>query len=208
MNIKVITKKNLHELDMFNEFNVCIVYGKGPTFRNDIEKQPKELRCAINQACNYLDNVDMVCCNDAISIYDIDKNKLKNIKFLLIPEYLHLNNEFNVDGYWEKSIYNHVKDYFNGYYIIYNLNTNENSNENLITLDTAITSTNNLIEFISKFTNIKKIITYGFGVLSNQKYSKYFTDNKEARYDEKRINNIRETAIENCIDNNVDIIIN
>ncbi len=205
MDIKVITKNNLNELKKLNEYNTCVVYGKGPTFKNDIIKQPKELRCAINQSCNYLEDVDFLCCNDAQAIYDIDKNKLKKIKFLLIPEYLHINNKFNVNGYWKKSIYNHIKDYFNGYYIIYNLITNPVPNSNIITLDSSLTSTNSLIEFISKFTNIKEITTYGFGVIHPKQYNNLFKINKNAFYDSERIKKLKQHAIKTCKDGKINL---
>ena len=205
MDIKVITKNNLNELDMFNEYNTCVVYGKGPTFRNDLEKKTKELRCAINHSCNYLEEVDMLCCNDVQAIYDIDKNKLKNIKILLIPEYLHINNLFNINGYWKKSIYNHIKDYFNGYYIIYNLITNPKPNSKIITLDSSLTSTNNFIEFISKFTNIKELTTYGFGVINSKQYNNLFKINKNTLYNNERIEALRQHAIKTCKNSGINL---
>jgi hypothetical protein len=206
--MKIITLENLNELNVLNNYNSCVVYGKGPTFRNDIIKKDKELKCAINHATNFLEEVDFLCCNDLKALTDIKLEKYKNIKFLLIPEYLHINNVFSINGYWEKCLYNHIKDYFNGYYIIYNLKTNPNPNKNLITLESALTSTNNLIEFISKYTNIKHIETYGFGVVSNEKYNKKFADNLATEYNENRINKIRANVIKNCNENNINLIIN
>lgn len=195
--MKILTKTNIKELNLFKTYKNAIVCGKGPTFKTNFTKNDTDLVCAINQTINHLDNVDMLCCNDIKSIQDADKEKLKDLKFLLIPEYLHINDKFNENGYWEKSIYPLIKDYFNGYYIIYNLKSNPKPNPKYINLKSAITSSNNCVEFIALFTNINLINLYGIAVYSENNYNTKFSDKElKVPYTRNRINFIKNHLIQ------------
>ena len=60
----------------------------------------------------------------------------------------------------------------------------------------AISSANNLFEFICKFTDIKTVNTYGIGLLSVDNYHKNFVGN--GIYSDDTINRIRNDFQINC----------
>ena len=86
LSFDIIFKNNID--NEFKEYNNATIFGKGPTFKN-VDK--KELRCCINQASNIVQNVDFICMNDYHNIFKINDNVYSTVKYLLIPEYLHIN---------------------------------------------------------------------------------------------------------------------
>jgi|SaaInlStandDraft_5_1057022.scaffolds.fasta_scaffold00977_2 hypothetical protein len=186
------------------DYNKVTLFGKGPTFKN-IKKENNEFRCAINQASNIIDDVDLICMNDEHNIDLINDNVYKNLKYLLIPEYQHIKQYFNKNGHWI-NVYNKLKNKFNGIYIIYNLKTNKNPNKKLINLPSVFTSANNCIDFICLYTTIKQIELYGIGMVSVSNYNELFIGN--GNYTINRTNRIK-ILIENiCKNNNIKCIFN
>lgn len=177
--LNYVFPKNVYDIskinDIMNEYDKVTIFGKGPTFKK-VEKKKGELRCAINQASNIIDNVDLICMNDEHNIDLVKDNVYKNLKYLLIPEYQHVKQKFSKDGHW-LNVYKKLKGKFNGIYIIYNLRTNPIPNEKFITLPSTFTSANNCVDFICIFTKIKIINLYGIGVNSKQNYNKLFIGN-------------------------------
>ena len=179
-------KKNIEKYTNFT------IFGKGSSFKN-IPKKEKEFRCAINQAANFLDEVDLLCMNDLHNVYLIKDEVYKKLKFLLIPEYLHVDQHFSKKGYWKK-ILEHLKDKFNGTFIIYNLKTSPNKNKELLDLNTGISSANTCFEFFSLDNNIKTINLYGIGVYARNNYHSNFKGN--GFYSFSRIATIKNNIIE------------
>ena len=187
----VITYDKINKFKkMFKNKNGC-VFGKGPTFiiKN---KQSNDIFFGINQTVNFND-CDFFCANDLHNIYKV--NDFSNIKYILIPEYLHINGRFNIKGYWYQ-IYEYLKDKFYGEFIIYNLRTSLYPNSKLITISKCKTSCNTAINFICIYTNIKIINTYGIGVLSKDNYKNIFDGN--GTYDTKRIKIIKNEITNIC----------
>jgi hypothetical protein len=171
----------------FSKYNKAVLFGKGPTFKNTKCKN-NELRCAINQAANLISGVDIICMNDLHNISLIDDKVYNNLKYLLIPQYLHINQNFSNDGYF-LNIFDYLKDRFYGKFIVYNLITSKINTKYLISMSGAISSANNLFEFICKFTDIKNVNTYGIGIKSNIDYHKNFVGN--GKYTDDKVNRIK-----------------
>ena len=192
----VITYDKINKFKkLFKNHNGC-VFGKGPTFINK-NKLSNEIFFGINQTVNFID-CDFFCANDLHNIYKV--NDYGNIKYILIPEYLHINGKFNIKGYWFQ-VYKYLKGKFNGEFIIYNLRTSLYPNNKLITIPKCKTSCNTAVNFICIFTNIKTINTYGIGVISKDNYKNIFVGN--GTYDAKRIKIIKSEMVE--ISNKYDV---
>jgi hypothetical protein len=197
----IIDKNKLESIvgdDDFKNINLVRIFGKGPSFKN-IEKIDKEneFHIGINQTVNILTDVDMLVINDLENIYLIHEDKLKNLKYILTPEYLHINQRFNINGYFV-NVYEYLKQKkFTGKYIVYNLGTNRNPNPNYITLPSTLTSSNSALDFVCIFLNkyIKNIEFYGVG-LSGKNYHKLFTGN--GTYNINRIHKISNHIKKTC----------
>jgi hypothetical protein len=185
----IITINKIDEIkNELNSYDKATIFGKGPSFKI-VKKKDKELRCAVNQAANLIENVDLICMNDHHNIFLINDNVYKNLKYLLLPQYLHIKHKYSVDGYF-MNIYKYLcNKEFNGKIIVYNLKTSEFVTKYFIELNTALTSANNIFEYICKFTNIKDVNTYGIGINSKENYNKLFIGN--GTYDYGRILLIR-----------------
>ena len=173
----IINIHNIDELNLFSNINLVRIFGKGPTFKNIRKRNDNELHFGINQTANFLDDIDVLVINDLHNIYKIDKNVFKKLSYVLIPEFLHINKTFNEKGNWIQ-VYHHIKDVFKGYYIIFNLFSNINSNPHLITINIGTSSVNTATQFVCDyFKNLKKIEFYGTGVKSTLNYNNHFVGN-------------------------------
>lgn len=200
---KIIYKKDIDKLiDEFKDINLVRVFGKGSTFKNIEKKNPNEFHIGINQSINFLSECDMLVINDLHNIFLIDSDKIKKLKYILTPEYLHIDGYFNKNGHYENVLKHLEKNNFEGKYIIYNLKTNPNSNENFIDLNSTISSSNTAVEFICLYLNkfIKKIECCGIGK-NGKRYNKLFVGN--GNYDEARIAEISYHISKICIKYNI-----
>lgn len=173
-----------------NNYNAVNIFGKGPTFTNMKKEHNYVLHIGINQAVNLLDEVDMLVINDIHNIFKITVNTFKKLKYILTPEYMNVDLHYNINGYWENAYIFAINNGFTGVYIIYNLK-NRKINNNIITLESYVTSSNTAIEFICRYTNIIDIQTYG--VANGLNYGKEFDGN--GIYDEERIKFIHDNII-------------
>lgn len=189
----LILKHNFNNLN-FNKYNYATIFGKGPTFKN-VNKKDKELRCAINQAANIAQDVDFLCMNDFHNIFKIDLKTYKNLKYLLIPEYMHINQKSRKEGYFV-NVFEYLNKKFTGNLIIYDLMTSKKKTEYILNLDTAQSSGNNCFEFIGKYANIKLIDLYGVGIDNKRKYNKLFVGN--GVYDETVIKKMKSLLKKNA----------
>ena len=114
----LVLKHNFDNLN-FNQYNYATIFGKGPSFKN-VDKKDKELRCAINQAGDFANDVDFMCMNDSHNIFKINNKTYKKLKYLLIPEYMHINQKSCNEGYFV-NIFEYLNNKFFGNLIIYDL---------------------------------------------------------------------------------------
>ena len=174
--MEIITNKNINLLkDELNCYDKAIIIGKGPTFQNVIRKE-KELICAVNNSINFLDECDMLTINDIETVIKINQEKIKKLKYLIIPTYPHKNCKFNLQSTYH-IILESFKINFNGKVLLYNLVTTplKNKLQNIINLDTRISGSNNTFEYLLKFSNIRNFETYGIGILAqNNDYHQNF----------------------------------
>ena len=170
----IVFKNEINGIGL-DKYNYATIFGKGPTFKN-IDKKDKELRSAINQAGNFAKGLDLLCMNDHHNIFEINDKIYKNLKYLLIPEYMHINQKSSKEGYFE-TILEYLNNKFFGNLIIYDLKTSKKNTQYIIDLQTAQSSGNNCFEFIGKYTNIKLIDLYGVGIKSKKKYNDNFIGN-------------------------------
>jgi len=202
-NIIILTKDNINLfIDDFKNITNIRIFGKGPSFKNIIPNS-NDFHIAVNQSANELTNCDMLAINDLHNIYLIKDDVIKKIRYIITPEYLHINQYFNNNGHFSK-VYNYILSKgFTGKYIVYNLKTNPNPNRTYISLYTSLTTSNTVAEFICTYLKnyIKLIEFYGVGVLNNKNYSDKFKGN--GTYDVKRINGIRKYINEVCKNNNI-----
>lgn len=86
---------------LFSEYKTARIFGKGPTFKN-ISKEGDEsvLHIAINQTANFLDECDVLVCNDIEPTLEIENRVYKNLKLIIIPEYPQKNCAFNKKVTW------------------------------------------------------------------------------------------------------------
>lgn len=148
-----------------------VVFGKGPSFEI-VDKKENEIFLCVNDAINHIDNCDFVVINDVKNMRKIKKEKLKNLKNLLIPYHIHvkLNPGSKITRQGPKLEYtyeNFKKEFdevYNGNLIVYNLRTIDANHPEFINLKTDISSAHNGIEFLTKYLpNVKNIETYGIG---------------------------------------------
>jgi hypothetical protein len=194
LSFNIVFKNTIDKIKL-DKYNYATIFGKGDSFKL-VDKKENELRCAINQAANIAKDVDFLCMNDHHNLFKIDIDTFKNLKYILIPEYLHVKRIYDVRGYFV-NILDYLNDKFFGNLIIYNLITAPTKTKYIIDLNTAISSGNNCFEFISKYTNIKDIDIYGIGVPSkvNKNYNDIFVGNGD--YTAHQLNIIK-TLIKEC----------
>ncbi len=194
---KLITLNNIDKLNLFNNYKIARIFGKGPTFKNIKKTNKNQLHICINQATNEVSCCDMIVLNDLHNIDKINKKIIENAKFILIPEFIHVNRQFSIDGHWLK-VYEKINNFFYGHYIIYNLISTEYKNPNIFTIETGISSSNTTNEFVCSILNkyINKVEFYGIGITSEKYYHDKFIGN--GIYTPCRTNLIKNNLIKIC----------
>lgn len=190
--MNIIYKENINDITTeYNQnYDKCYIIGKGPTFTNKKRISEKELICCINTSINFLDDYDLLVINDIETIDKIDLNKLKELKYLIIPTYPHLKRKFNKNITY-KLILDKFSDYFNGKVLLYNLRTaKKHKISKVINLEACVSGANTICDYILNFSNIRNFETYGVGIVSNIQYHENFTINKQL-YNKKKISGIR-----------------
>ena len=209
-NITIINVNNINLVENdFKNIDYVRIFGKGNTFQDVKKTSDKEFNIGINQTVNELTDCDMLVINDLHNIYLIKDEVFKKIKYILTPEYLHINLIFNINGYFQK-IYDYIKERgFVGKYIVYNLGTNPKPNKNYINLPSKITSCNNATEFVCTFLNkfIRTISFFGVGIHSDNTYNNKFISDIY-KYDISRIDSIRRHIISSCEANKIAYVLN
>lgn len=196
---KVITLDNISILkNAFSQYRSAVIFGKGPTFKNIPKTDDNVLHIGINQAANYLNECDMLVMNDIESIFNVHDDVYSKVKCIIIPEYPHKNRRLYLDTTW-KILLDKIGCTFNGHIVVYNLKTNPNPNPKLITLNTAITSSNTANEFVCSYlSNIKNIDLYGIGILGRCDYHDVFENPCNNSYNDGSINLIRNNIVQIC----------
>jgi hypothetical protein len=193
-----LIKKNINDVKTYfnNKKKIC-VFGKGPTFQIRTKKEDEYFAC-VNNTINYIDNCDILVCNDIETFDKINLERLVNLKFILCPYHIHFKSKFH-KTFTYNDVLKKISTYFTGKLIVYNLRTS-----NIEYPDFTI------IEFICKFLlNIKNIELYGVGVFSNSNYNKIFTEKIDDNfYNNKRINLIKNNIVNLCNEYNKKYIFN
>ena len=198
--IIIIKKNNINTLiNDFQNISKVRIFGKGVTFNNILKSSNEEFHIGINQTVNELSQCDMLVINDLHNIYLIKDEVFTKLKYILTPEYLHINGLFNLNGKWTK-VYDYlIQKKFIGKYVIYNLKTNPNPTSDYIDLPSCSTSCNNAVDFTCIFLNkyIKNIECYGIGIFSNtNNYNKIFVGN--GKYNKEHTDKIQELIKDIC----------
>ena len=162
--MKIIKIQNIDDIKVyFRTFEKCMIFGKGPTFQIfDKNDYYNTAFVCINETINYIDNCDLLVCNDIESIRNINKIRLKECANILIPYYIHKNGKShkNIDY---NNVISDIKKYFTGNLIVYNLKTGYKQHNEYISLYSAVTSTHTAFEFLINYIkNIQEYSFYGF----------------------------------------------
>ncbi len=202
--IIIITKNNFDLLKKdFVNINSVRIFGKGQSFQNIKKKSKSEFNIGINQTVNELTHCDMLVINDLHNIFLIKDEVFKKIRYILTPEYLHINGCFNKDGHFKK-VYDYLKEKnFVGKYIVFNLRSNLNINPEYIYLPSLISSCNNANDFVCFFLKeyIKQIDFYGVGIYFDKIYNEKFVGN--GIYNNYAINKIKYNIEKTCDENKI-----
>lgn len=187
-----INLNNYKKIEEFNKETIFRIFGKGPTFKC-IEKQNEnenEIHVCINQAANAITECDILAINDLHNIDLINENVLRKVKYIYLPEYLHIDWRFSKNGYW-LNVVKKLQGVFKGDYIVFNLFDSPNKNKTLFDIPTGISTANNFNEFLCKYfrKNIKRIEFYGIGVITRKNYHEAFKG--RGKYNDRRISRIR-----------------
>lgn len=204
---KIITKEKIFIVqEELKDYKKIILFGKGPSFQ--IKEKTLELFFCGNDAMNFVD-CDVLCINDFESTERINKERLNDVKFILLPNNPHIKKAPN-----KSMTYNNIVEVFDsnfkGSYIVYNLKTSK-ENDDFITLNTMISVSNTALEFASKYLkNIKDVETYGIGMMKNYSeifYEKNTTSPNEVK-DGSWINLVKNDIINNCNTNKLNLKMN
>jgi hypothetical protein len=156
------------------EKKTAIIFGKGPTFRNDLIKNNDELFITINESTNFIDQPDILVVNDVEKFDKVELEKFNDIKLIIIPYYPHINKIPNYNYNWKK-IKDKVSDYYKGGWYVYNLKSSKYKIEGIPNFNSYLTSSNTAVEWCC-LNNIKNIKTYGIGMESGG-YNSIFEKN-------------------------------
>lgn len=199
-NIIIINKNKIGDINDFKNKHIQM-FGKGPTFK-DVEK--KDIKICINQTANFVNDVDILAINDIHNIDRVNMDVIKKLKYIIMPEYLNVNQTFNKSGHWSY-VYDKVKNIFNGKFILYNLaNGNRHpSNEQLYNNDRRcyLTTANTCNYLLCNYFKIKQIDFYGIGVINQNNYKDGFIGN--GTYDNVRLTRINKNLQTICKENKV-----
>src|SRR5680860_16805 len=163
----LLTIDNLDIIDIyFNKYTKARIFGKGPSFQILEKDADTTLHVCVNDSFNHIPEVDILTTND-IEVFDyINLEKMKTLKFLICPDHPHLQGIAHPNITWE-SVYDKIKNHFNGIMIVYNLRTWSSPNDKFISFPSAITGSNTSNDFVCLFLNkyIKEIDFYGIAKL-------------------------------------------
>jgi hypothetical protein len=193
----------------FKNTKQCIIFGKGPTFEIK-EKKDDEYFFCVNDTVNYIDKCDFLACNDIESFDNINLERLKNIKNILIPYHIHLKCKPNKLITY-KDVIKKIEPYFFGNLIVYNLKSINLNYPEFINIDIFNTTSNTIVEFIIRYLkNIKEIHTYGIGIINKLAYNNFFleqykTQNKKSIvvYKNSKVISIGDEIKKRCANNNI-----
>lgn len=173
----VINKYN-NNISEFIKNKQINIFGKGPTFKNII-KNDNMINICINSTINFVDECDIFSFNDLETLNKIKLDKLKNVKYIYIPEYLHFKGKNSFDNHWF-IIYKKFKNYFSGKYILFNLYDSPLKNEQIVNIRSGLSTVLTMVEFLSKYYYNYNFTYnyYGIGKKNSNDYHKLFGKNK------------------------------
>lgn len=196
--MKIIETNNIQEISkLYPECTNAIIFGKGPTFQIITEKQPTQFFVCINETINFINNCDLLVCNDLETFDKINNfENLANVKNILVPYHIHHKCHAHDNITYQKVI-DKIKAHFDGNLIVYNLKSINKVYPNYIKLQSTFTSSHTGFEFIGVYLKqIKHVDLYGVMISGN--YHTLFTPTTNISiHNEKRgeaINCIKELS--------------
>ena len=184
------------------QYAEIVLLGKGPTFDKYHAYTPtlgkKPFLIGVNDAVNVV-ICDMLVANDIETFDRLDCDMASKLKFILVPYHPHKQEKPLKNITYANIIKKKSLNLFNGKIIPFNLATYRKQYLDYITLDSAISSANTAIDFISHYLSfINTINIFGIGILGHQKYSKIFLPTGGVNnYNDKKINMIKNHIIKN-----------
>lgn len=150
-------------------FTKAVIVGKGPTAQYICKADfPGHYTVAVNQACIFIDDVDYLCMNDYESLQGLTKNDLMKVKNLVIPEWPHFDCRPKIPHVSHQTIIDEVVRICDSEHtpnaIVFDLYTSPNRNDNLISIDRIVSSTETAISFLAKHKNVIDITTFGVNI--------------------------------------------
>ena len=172
----VINKYNNNLKDFFLDKTIHIL-GKGPTFQN-VKTTESDIVVCINSTLNHVTNCDIFTFNDIETLDQIDFNKLLNVKYIFIPEYLHCKGKISQNNIWYK-VHLRIKDKFKVKFILFNLYDSPLKNQQIINIDSGYSSAITFSEYLIKYNYryFDQIEYYGIGITDKLFYNKLFKKN-------------------------------
>lgn len=167
--------------DYLANFERCEIFAKGPSFENT-PVQAGTLRVCINEAAIHTDTPMMIVCNDVEPLHNIEKalasgemRAPSHNTPILAPQFPHKNLKTTPNPLSSYPFYTILSSY--GYtWIPYNLKTAKTQKPDIITLNTAMSSTVTAVEFLVKHVpKVRHITTRGMarGAGYHQAFEKY-----------------------------------
>ena len=184
--------------ESIHTYSKAFIFGKGPTFKNRPKQNDNELYICVNDTLNIIDNCDIFVMNDIETIQRINKTKLKDLKYFLIPEHPHSKEKPSPNITW-KQIEEEVKGFFNGTFLVYHLQTMPKKDKTIPTFSSMISGANTAVDLLTFFQpSIQDIEFFGVGIQNNFAYNDIFNQAQNSVYNHKQLLLIRDTIIKTC----------
>ena len=167
MPISIIKNRDIGSLAELQTFKSAVIYGKGPTFKlvheNETSAQRPFIVC-VNDTVNVCNQCDMLVVNDIETWPRIVEDKLRKAKYVLTPVFPHVHCHPRRDVDMRVSMDILRGKGYEGNVLFYNLPTGPRQDPDYPTLDSAISGSNNAVDFLMKFMKLELLRTVGVGV--------------------------------------------
>jgi len=166
--MKIININNISEISkLYSTCTKGTIFGKGPTFKIIKDKPLDQFFVCVNETINFIDNCDLLVCNDLEAFDRINLDNLQHVKNILVPYHIHVKSVANQNITYNNVI-KKINNYFSGNLIVYNLTSANIIYPEYINLYSAMTSSHTGFEFIGMYLKqITQVDFYGVMVSSN-----------------------------------------
>lgn len=198
--MNIILKSDIEIVkNTYTDYTSAVILGKGPTLKNfSIDNHRDNFIIGINDVINIIE-CNMFVANDLETYERINLKKIHTIKYILSPKFPHVNEKVSINTTY-KSIISIIKNYYNNYFIPFNLRSGP-KDQNLISLKSFLTSSNTAVDFIESFMpNIQKVFLYGVAIHGQDKYHEAFDRTGGYYvYNNAHLSNIRTNIIKSLV---------